>query len=336
MQKNRRNIMVKNKLTGLQQLSIDLYHGKVESYSKKEAEDKLREKIEEAVGGEWNFFNFMQNEWKVYAILSETLTIITTTLMKETFGDFVEYKDTALGDILEFEVDDGELYEVAIVADGQHNFQRQKLMGRKVPMTSFTLGLKIYAEWDQFMTGRIDYAKAINLVTLSFENQIAQKIGTAFTEAYSDVGAHFTVTGTMEEDKLTELLAKVEGSTLGGVKIYGSKYALSKIPNIESLQINATEKRNRGYVQVYNGVDCVEIKNTYNGEDDLWGFDNNRLIIVPSGVKPIMFGFEGEAFAYRDDSASTRLDKQVEHTYSRKAQLAVIKTKNNGAYNIVA
>ena len=39
------------KLTDLQQLSVDLYNGKVDTYSVKEAEDKLRGVLVDAVGG---------------------------------------------------------------------------------------------------------------------------------------------------------------------------------------------------------------------------------------------------------------------------------------------
>ncbi|WP_024620200.1 hypothetical protein [Metaclostridioides mangenotii] len=328
--------MATTKLTDLQKLSLDLYNGKVDTYSVKQAEDKLREKIEEAVGGEWNYYSFKKNQWDVYAILGELLTITTATLMRDTYSPFCEYRDTALGDTLEFEVDDDELYEVAVIASGTNNLLRQKIINRKAPISSFELGVKVYADFDEFMAGRIDFVKVINKVARSFENKVTNLIGKTFAEAYSDVGSNLTVSGSIDADKLTELISKVEGMTQQKVTIYGSKYALSKIPGIEFLDINATEKRNNGYIKLFNGNDCVEMKNTYNENDNLWGFDNNKLLIVPSGVKPIMFGFEGEPYIYEDKEFGTRQDRQIEHLFSRKANLSVIKAVNCGVYDITA
>lgn len=326
------------RLNDLQQLSVDLYNGVIapcEQFSTaKEAEEKLRDMLIEKVGGEWNYWNFQKNKIEIFQIMSELLTVTTSNLTRETFAPFAEFRDLALGDTVSFEVDDNRLYEVAIIADDNNNLLRQKMLNKKVPMTAFTIGVKIYAHFNEFMAGRINWTKMVDKVARSIEHDLTKRIGQAFVAAYSAAPANLVASGTMNKDTLTELVAKVEGLTGAEVTIYGSKTALSKIPGIEALDVNANEKRNYGYVKMFNGTNCVEIKNTYSKDDNTWGVANDKLFIVPSGVKPIMVGFEGDAFVYEDDKTGARLDRQLEYLFTRKASVGVIQAVNYGVYTI--
>ncbi|MCC0684076.1 hypothetical protein [Clostridioides sp. ZZV14-6345] len=324
------------RLTDLEKLSIDLYTGNVQEFSVGEAEDKLRKLLEEKVGGEWNYYNFQKNKWDIFAIMTELLTVTTARLVKETFSPFVEFKDCALGDTIEFKVDDDRLYDVAVIAAGTNNLLRQKLLESKVPMTSFELGIKIYAEFDEFMAGRINWAKMVQNVAKSFEHEIVSLIGKTFVSAYTGIDSDMTVTGTMDSDKLTELIEKVAGSSGNKVTIYGTKLALSKIPGIEWLESDANDKRNHGYIRIFNGVDCVEIKNTYDKDNKTWGVATDKLFIVPSGVKPIMAGFEGDAFIDEDRGTGKRQDRQLEYLFTRKILVGVVRAVNYGLYSISA
>ena len=114
------------KLTDLQQLSVDLYNGKVDTYSVKEAEDRLRKVLVDAVGGEWDYYAFQENKYKVFKIMAELLSVTVANLTKEAFGQFVEFKDFELGDKIEFKVENQDLFDVAVIANGTNNLRRQK------------------------------------------------------------------------------------------------------------------------------------------------------------------------------------------------------------------
>lgn len=327
------------KLTDVQQLAVDIYNNRVtpcEKFSNaKEADDKLRDLLREKIGDTNDIYALEENKIAIFRILSEILTVTTSEVGREIFEPFAEFIDLEFNETKEFEVEDDRLYDVALISTQNNNLQRQKMLNKKVKMESFEVGVKIYAHFNQYITGKIDLTKMINRVTKSIEQDLVGRIGKAFVSAYSAVPQNTSVTGTMDRDKLTELIAKIEGLTGTEVSIYGSKTALAKIPGVEALDSDGADRRNHGYVKVFNGVNCIEIKNTYNKETNTWGLANDKLFIVPSGSKPIMVGFEGQGFVFDGDRTGTsRLDRQIEYLFTRRAQIAVIKAFNYGVYTI--
>ena len=114
-----------SKLTDLQKLSRDVYNGSVQKYSKDEAELAIKTAVIEACGGEWNIYSFQENKYKVFAIMSEVLSIGLGELLTGKFDEFVETRDTDLGDTIEFDVEDNSLFKVATIADGNTDIRRQ-------------------------------------------------------------------------------------------------------------------------------------------------------------------------------------------------------------------
>lgn len=319
----------------LRQLSIDLYHGNVMEFSVKEANNRLRECIKEICGGEFNPYTFEDNKGKIFQVMSELLTTTTAEISRDMFEHIAQFKDTSLGDKVEFIVENPDLYEVSIIASGTNDLLRQKLVNGKAQTTGFDLGVKIYAEFNEFMTGKIDWDKCVEKLAKSFNVKIAQIIGAEWKKAYEKVASDLKVTGTIEEAKLAELIQKVESQGQGKVTIYGSKTALSKIPNIETFEINAKEKREKGFVTMFHGTECVELENKYDIPSKKWVLDNDVLFIVPSEVKPILIGFEGDAFVW-EDTTGGRPDRQLEYLMSRKVHLGVLKSQVFGIYDYSA
>ena len=320
----------------LRQLSIDLYHGNVTEFSVREANDMLRNYIKDEIcGGEFNPYTFMDNKYKIFALMSELLTVTTSELSRDMFEHIAQFKDTALGDRIVFEVENPDLYEVSVIASGTNDLLRQKLVNGKAQTTGFDLGVKIYAEFNEFMTGRIDWDKCIEKVGKSFNVKIAEIIGAEWKKAYDSLTGELRVTGVLNEDKLVDLIQKVESQGQGKVTIYGSKTALAKIPSIETLEINAREDREKGYVSMFKGTECVELANKYDLATQKWALDNDVLFIVPSETKPLLIGFEGDAYVL-EDNTGTRLDRQLEYLMTRKVHLGVLKSQVYGIYNYSA
>lgn len=320
----------------LRQLSMDLYHKRVVEFSEKEANDRLRTYIKDEIcGGEWKPYTFLQHKYEVYEVMSELLTTTTAELSRDMFEHIAQFKDTELGDRIEFIVENPELYEVSVIASGTNDLLRQKLINGKAQTTSFDLGVKIYAEFNEFMTGRIDWDKCVEKVAKSFNVAIAELIAKEWKTAYDTVSSDLKVTGDIDENKLVELVQKVESQGQGKAVIYGSKTALAKIPNITTLEANAREDREKGYVSMFKGTECVELQNKYDLATKKWVLENDILFIVPSEVKPILIGFEGDAFVM-DDETGERLDRQVEYEMTRKVHLGVLKNQVYGIYDYSA
>ena len=320
----------------LRQLSMDLYHKRVVEFSEKEANDRLRTYIKDEIcGGEWKPYTFLQHKYEIYEVMSELLTTTTAELSRDMFEHIAQFKDTELGDRIEFIVENPELYEVSVIASGTNDLLRQKLINGKAQTTSFDLGIKIYAEFNEFMTGRIDWDKCVEKVAKSFNVAIAELIAKEWKTAYDTVSSDLKVTGDIDENKLVELVQKVESQGQGKAIIYGSKTALAKIPNITTLEANAREDREKGYVSMFKGTECVELQNKYDLATKKWVLENDILFIVPSEVKPILIGFEGDAFVM-DDETGERLDRQVEYEMTRKVHLGVLKNQVYGIYDYSA
>ncbi|MGL5764004.1 MAG: hypothetical protein ACRCX8_00040, partial [Sarcina sp.] len=73
------------RMSELAQLSVDAYTGKVDKFNVNDAEALIREKLNECVGGKWNYRNFKKNEHDFYALIEELITINLSNLTVESF-----------------------------------------------------------------------------------------------------------------------------------------------------------------------------------------------------------------------------------------------------------
>lgn len=324
------------KLTALQALSLDIVNNKVEKYSNTEANDVLRNAILEAMGtANWDVYAFQENKYKVFKILSETITIAVAQKTIDKYRNWVEIKDVALGDIAEFKVMNGDLFKVGYVADGTNQLRRQRLANGRLAMTSFPMGLKIYEELVLFMTGRIDWNELVNRVVLSLDNEIANIIVKQIEGAYTGLDAKFVCSGTLDNDKLLELAQRVEAKT--GLKpvIYGTRKAISKL-KADMTYISNSDKediRNKGYLSVWNGIDVVEIPQTLDANNDFVLADNMLFVLPQGDNKLVKLAFEGDA--YIQETNDGRMDMQLEYLITRKVQLGVVKGAYYGVYHSI-
>ena len=321
------------KLTDLQKLAMDCYEGKVKNYTNGNPEEALRNEIIEKVGGEWNYYNFQKNKWDVYALIGEMISQNVSRLSAETFADFCEVKDFALGDRVEFTVKNNELFKVANIADGINSTRRQRLMGKRIPTTAFKLAIAIYEELDRFLAGRIDWRAMVDNVSASFNQEIANQIAKALEGAYEQLNSNFVKSGTYSDKELQTLIAKVEAATGQKVTIYGTAEALANVEGAGAL-VDAEDTRNFGYVQLFNGTKMVKINNVYDEVADKWALRNDVLYIIPAGEKIVRLGFEGEVTILEDTTGTSRDDQQIEMMMMRKMHLGILSTAKFGFFEI--
>ena len=326
-------------LTDLQKLSLDITRGKVEKYSATEGSDVIREAILEACGMEngWDVYKFQQNKYEVYRILSETITVALSELMIDKYRDWVDFKDTALGDIAEFRVTNNDLFKVGLVADGTNQLRRQKLLQGRLAMTGFPMGVKIYAEFLDFMMGKIDWQDMVNRVAKSMDNKVAELIVKQIESAYTGLDTKYVQSGSYDEDKLMELVARVEAKTGEKATIFGTRKALAKLRKGDISTMAVADKddiRNHGYVTVLQGVPVVEIPQTLDQNGD-FALSADMLFVVPQGTKMIKLGFEGDAYIAEVNDPATRMDQQMEYLVTRKVQLGVVKASYYGVYHSI-
>ena len=321
------------KLTGLQKLAKDCYEGKVANYEKGNPEDALRNEIVERVGGTWNYYSFQKHKWDVYSLISEMIEERVSRLSADTFADFCEVKDFMLGDRVEFQVKNTDLFKVANIADGINSTRRQRLMGKKIPTTAFKMAIAIYEELDRFLAGRIDWRAMVDNVSASFNQEIANQIARAMEGAYEQLNSNFVKSGTYSDKELQTLIAKVEAATGQKVTIYGTAEALANVEGAGAL-VDAEDTRNFGYVQLFNGTRMVKINNVYDEAADKWALRNDVLYIIPAGEKIVRLGFEGGVTILEDTTGTSRDDQQIEMLLMRKMHLGILSTAKFGFFEI--
>lgn len=323
------------KLTDLQTVARDCYYGNVEKYSKNAAEDVLRASILEIVGGEWNYTNFQKNKWDVYALVQEIVDVNVNRLSREAFEDFTEVVNTALGDAPTFKVKNKNLFKVAVIADGINSTRRQKKLDSKVQTSAFKLVISIYDEFDNFVTGRIDWKGLVDNVSESLNHEIATQIAIVFEGAYDTINANLkkSTNAAGVDTELKKIINKVESATGKKVVVYGTAEALGNIQGTGS-NTDKDDVRNFGQLQMFNGTKLVKLQNAYDEVNNKWALKNDMLFCIPEGEKIIKLGLEGGVNILDDTTGTSRDDQQVGMTMMQKTHIGILVAAKFGAVQI--
>ena len=321
------------KLTDLQQLALDTYKGSVQKYSKSEAENAIRNAVIEACGGEWNFYSFNKNKWDVYQIMAEVLSVSLSELLIDKFNNFCEIRDTELGDTTEFIVADKSLFRVATIADGNTDIRRQKLYNGKLTISTEKLALKIYEDFDRFISGRIDWTEMVNRVQLSYAHELSIRIYNAIYDSYNTLVPPYQVSGVFDEAKLLEAIAHVEAATGQKAVVFGTKTALAKITTATASDGMNDKLNLLGHYGMFRGTDLMELPQAHKAGTNTFAVADDFLLIVPNGEKIVKMVLEGDAYVY-DTEAGVRNDEQIEFFFGRKAGIGVLKADNYAIYKL--
>ena len=322
------------KLTDIQKLALDCYNGKVENFSVKDGEDTLRNEILGMVGGTWDYYSYQENKHKISRLISEVITVKMNELTAESFSQFCEVRDYALGDKVEFTVKNTNLFKVANIAGGKNSTRRQRLMGKKVPTVAYKMAVAMYEEFDRFLAGRIAWSELVNTVAASFQHEIAMQISDAIQSAYTITHQNLKISGNYADAELRKLIAKVKGATGQEVVIYGTPTALGQVDGANSIA-DLNDKREFGYLKVFEGTPMLELPQTYNVEENKFGVKDNLLLVLPVGEKIVKLGFEGQLMTIENTDGTVRDDQQIEFFMQRKCHLGVLVASRFGAYEIV-
>ena len=194
----------------VREMAYDLYKGRTANFDKNSANEAIKNIILEAAGcaDKWDMYKFMDNKYKVFAIMREILTPVVAEAVNNRFDAWVDIEDIALGDTKEFDVLNMDLFEIGYVADGTSELRRQKLVNGKLAMTQFQLGAKIYTEFDDFRRGRVDFNQMIDRLALSFEAKIGEIIVKGVEQAYDKKGAFTNVAGAFATEEMLKIVQK--------------------------------------------------------------------------------------------------------------------------------
>ena len=325
----------------LGKLALDAMYGRVSNgqgtcFSQHEGEEKLRQAILDAVGGEWNFKAFRANKPAFFAVLEEVLTLPVGTVVDGMFDNIVETEHIGIDDKAVFHVEDPSLFKVSLISAGNADLRRQKVYGDTVDVKTDWYGIKIYEEFDRFMAGRVDFAKLIEKVKTSFQKHISTQIYKGIVGSYDTLTTGkfaVTMSGSFDEQKLVEMISRVEAKTGMKCAIYGTKVALAEVSSgvTQTSDKMKDEVNSIGYHQNFHSTPMIELPTILDEADDFIT-NHKTLFILPIGLKLIKVVFAGEP--YVDDSNTTggnrRNDKQIEFTFEQNFGMAMLKANFYG------
>lgn len=327
---------MKAKMTGLQRLALDVYQGKSVKFNEVNGEEAIRNAINTAVGGEFNYKNFRNNKYDVFTILEEVLDVTLGVVITNQFDGLAEVKNVGVGERPSFRVEDPSLFRIARIAGGTNDLRRQKILNERFEVETDYFGAKIYSELETFIAGQVDWTSMINRLTLSFANDLGVQIYKAIADSYTALNAVYGVTGTYNEDKLFDVVQHVEARS-GGRKavIMGTKKALRKVSKELLMSDGMKEKFNQvGYIGDVLGTDLVLLPQAHKVGTDEFFVDDNMLLIVPQNEKLVKVVVEGEATMIEIADAGARNDQQMEYLIQKKLGVGVMQSAIYGMYKI--
>lgn len=324
-------------MNDLSQLAIDLYTNRTGEFSKEDAENTLRQELIGLFGTDKIDYKAIRGaKPEFFTILEEALDALVSRNMEEEFERFAEIRNVAYGDQLSFDIENSNLFDVAVIADGTNNLRRQRIHNGTITVETETRGVKIYDELARFLAGRINWEKLVNKVSKSYINKIYTAVYNAIYDGFNGLSATYGVSGTFAEATLRELIDHVEAAA-GGVQagIWGTKNALSKVQPA-NLSDNMKDAINQqGYVGVFEGTPMYKINQVHKPGTDTFAIDNNFILVLPQGEEALVkIVDEGESVILESADGNKNADMSIEYTFIKKSGIAIVYPNKWGMYKL--
>ena len=222
----------------------------------------------------------------------------------EWFNNYVEQHNVALGDALQFAINnDRTLFEVLDYSGSNHDITMQQLPEQGyVTVKTTPKTIKIGKDIDLIILGRVDFDVWVQKVADSFVRYIQNLAYNALIGAEAKLPAAYKGNGTLAagtKNLFDALIDQVALANDSDVIIMGTKTALKKISALADVQWASDAQKQQmndfGRLGIYEGTTLVEIPQRLdlNGTSTLVA--TNKLFIMPlSTDKFVKFVDEGE------------------------------------------
>jgi len=320
-------------MTDTQRLAFNAMKG--DGVNSKEALNQtIRESVLELCGGVWNYYSFMDNKYKVFAIISELMPSAMHASLGAKFDAFAEFKDVAMGDKAYFDVQDNTIYPVLTVARGIGAIDRQRIVDKNFTVACADISIRLYDEWDRFMAGKIEISRLVMTAANAIENDIGKKISDAIYGSYSAVGTDYKTTGSFAASTMNTIIGHVKAANgVDSVQLWGTDTALANVTDASAFGYSnsAKDKANGvGYWGEFRGNSMFALPQAHVAQSTTFAVSDNQIIILPASEKIVKVVFEGDTFV--DQTAGTnRADLQMDFTMIRRVGVAAI-TAQEGKY----
>ena len=258
--------------------------------------------------------DFRAVEDKAFALIEEAIDTILPKKLEQVLGEFAEVRQFARDAEVAFNIEKiGKNRAKLTIAKGARGgiYRAAKLDKKWFSPSTSVETVSVYVTLEEIILGTMSLSELYNNVLEGFEEKIYKEVFNALAAGQSAAGTGYNAI-TTNTTKAT--LGSAIDSVLPVVKaygiptIFGSYAALSNIynplaassgyPNVE----DSADIRRYGFVQVYKGVRCVELPNYLVGGSD-WFYDDDKVFVIPSGVKPVKVALKGDLTLIRNTQA---------------------------------
>ena len=327
-----------------------------EGMTKKEANDKIREVMFEVLGVDATASKkelrkaIRRNKVAVYEVIEEVIPNLLKTGWQDNpfFRNFVEFRSMDDGDTNEFYVADEVILTVSELSGNHHDLIRQRLgEGSTFNVKTSWYGIKIYAEYEKFMAGQVDWATFVQKCYEAFDKKVNAMLYEAVMAAGDKVLPEGRFSKSMQisaenKEAIIELVQDLESLTGEEVVMMGTRVALGKLDALTPTEWISddmkAERHTTGMIGVWEGIRKVVIPQAFEqGSVVNKLVDNNRILLMPAGDnKFIKMYDEGDAQVKEITDSATNMDMTIEYEYQQKMGVATVINKKFGQIKILA
>lgn len=345
-----RTVFAKYNYSDFSRLMYETARG-MEKVSKEEANNKIRTIMFKVLGVDETATKkeirkaIRRHKVDIFEVIEETIDnlLVSGWGSNPFFNNYVEIRNLADGDTNEFYVPDEVILTVAELAGNHHDILRQRLgEGSTFTVKTRWYGLKIYAEYELFMMGRIDWSAFVQKIYEAMDKMVNDMVYQAVMSAGEKVlpTSQFNKTGALNRDDLITLVEDVQTATGEEAVIMGTKSALAKVTALSDTQWISNEMKEErhttGRLGIWEGITLVEIPQSFAPNDTTTKLvDNNKLLIMPVGDNRfIKIVYEGDSQFYENTDPAVNMDMTVTAEYQTKMGIATVINKKFGMWTI--
>ena len=286
------------------------------------------------------------NDPVCFDLIEEVLDNLITVGWEENpwFNEFVEKRNTALGDLPTFVTEDDTILTVEKVAGNHHDLRRQRLgVGTAVTPKTDWYGVKVYAEFERILTGQEDWSKLVAKVAEAFVKYVVNFTYSAIDQAVTRMAteAKFHKSGSLTYANVIALAGEVEAVNDGcEVVIMGTKAALANLYAIAPAQWISEgmkdERNQTGKLGIWQGYRLVEIPNRYVDKtltNKLTKDDQIMFIPVSADTKLVAMVDEGDGIVTEINDQAVHMDMTYDYEYQRKMGFALMLRRKFGVWD---
>ena len=282
------------------------------TFSKNKAMEAMRAALIKSAGGDSkiDFKKMIRGHYnETFALIEEILKVTTRDYMLSNtfFQNLVDFRDSSVGDLLSFRLQDKTEFIVADTSVGTQAVRAQKLMGG----TNYTVptsvkAIKTEEELQRIIAGQIDWLEYVDACNKAILKRKLNDVATAFTGITSSTpGMQSNLitasAGTYSDaDLLTKIIA-LETTTGMSAKILGTEQAVSKIDSTPISDSGKEDFYNSKCVGKFRGREVMAMNQLYKPGTTTDLFSNNDIYIFAGDTKPVKHVTTGEFYMTTKD-----------------------------------